>query len=217
VATSGSARVIDVVTPVGLARAEVRRPVRARGTLVLGHGAGGGIGAKDLTTACGAALAQGWAVALVEQPWRVAGKRVAAAPARLDEAWVPVVQALRSGRGALPGPLVLGGRSAGARVACRTAATLHAAAVVALAFPLHPPGRPERSRAAELGLLEGTPFVVVQGRRDPFGSPEDVREVAPASGRVVAVDGDHALSADLPAVATAVADLLADLLGAAVG
>ncbi|WP_426561860.1 alpha/beta family hydrolase [Angustibacter sp. McL0619] len=210
-AASPAARVLEVETPTGPARAHVRRPVNAVGTMVLGHGAGGGIGAKDLTAAARAGLDCGWAVVLVEQPWRVAGKRVAAPPPRLDEAWLPVVQALRSGRGSLPGPLVLGGRSAGARVACRTATALGAAGVLALAFPLHPPGRPERSRADELALVQGLPLLVVQGRRDPFGGPQDVGLVLPPSGRVVAVDGDHGLSADLPAVVSAVRELLVEL------
>ncbi|GAA4346127.1 alpha/beta hydrolase family protein [Angustibacter luteus] len=204
-------QVRDVETPVGPARVHVRRPVRAVGTLVLGHGAGGGFGAKDLTAAARAAVDDGWAVALVEQPWLVAGKRVAAPPPRLDEAWLPAVRELRSGRGALPGPLVVGGRSAGARVACRTATALAADAVLALAFPLHPPGKPERSRADELALVGGLPLLVVQGRRDPFGGPQDVEPVLPSSGRVVAVAGDHGLSGDLPAVVAAVRELLAQL------
>jgi predicted alpha/beta-hydrolase family hydrolase len=210
-ASRHTTRVQDVETATGLARAHVRRPPNAVGTLVLGHGAGGGIGAKDLAAASRAALESGWAVALVEQPWKVAGKRVAAPPPRLDEAWVPVVEALRAGRSALPGPLVLGGRSAGARVACRTATALAASAVLALAFPLHPPGKPERSRAGELALVDGIALLVVQGRRDPFGGPQDVEPVLPRSGRVVAVDGDHGLSADLPAVAEAVRRLLVEV------
>jgi predicted alpha/beta-hydrolase family hydrolase len=208
-------RVVDVDTPAGPARAHVRRPPRAVGTLVLGHGAGGGVEAADLVPVTAAAVAAGWAVALVEQPWRVAGGRVAPAPARLDLAWLPVVRALRSGRGALPGPLVTGGRSAGARVACRTAPQVAAAACVCLAFPLHPPGRPERSRAAELTAAGDRPLLVVQGARDPFGTPDEVRAVLPASARLVAVPGGHSLdtAAATRAAAAAVVDLLRQVAG----
>jgi predicted alpha/beta-hydrolase family hydrolase len=203
-------RVVDVLTPEGLARAHVSRPSSAHGTLVLGHGAGGGIAAPDLQAVAAAAVAAGWAVVLVEQPWRVAGRKVATAPPKLDVAWRAVVEAVTSGRGALPAPLVVGGRSAGARVACRTAADLGAAAVVALAFPLRPPGKPgAESRAAELARAasSGRPVLVVQGRRDPFGAPGEI-ESARTGAQVVPVDGDHGLKADTAAVATAVVGLL---------
>ena len=131
---------------------------------MLGHGAGGGVDALDLLAARDAALEAGWRVALVEQPWRVRGRKVAEAPARLDQAWVDVMGSLAGG------PLVVGGRSAGARVACRTAAEVGADAVLCLAFPLHPPGRPERSRLGELAAVQ-VPVLVVQGARDPFGVP----------------------------------------------
>jgi uncharacterized protein len=206
-------RVVDVDTAMGPARAHVTRPPSARGTLVLGHGAGGGVEAVDLQAVAAAAADAGWAVALVEQPWRVAGRRVAPAPARLDVAWLAVVSALRSGRGALPGPLVVGGRSAGARVACRTAEEVGASAVVALAFPLHPPGRPDApSRAGELerAASGGRPVLVVQGRRDAFGAPPEV-SAACGAARVVQVEGDHGLKADPAAVAEAVVELLAAL------
>ncbi len=209
-----STRLVEVDTPEGQARAHVRRPARAVGTLVLGHGAGGGIGAPDLVAVAGAAASAGWAVALVEQPWRVAGRRVAAAPPRLDAAWVPVVAALRGGRSALPGPLVVGGRSAGARVACRTAAAVDAAAVVALAFPLHPPGRPERSRADELALVapgSSRPLLVVQGRSDAFGGASVLADLLGGRAEVVAVDGDHGLARDPAGVAEAVVAFLARL------
>jgi predicted alpha/beta-hydrolase family hydrolase len=209
VAERVTARVVEVGTPTGTARAHVRRPRSAIGTFVLGHGAGGGVGAADLVAVAGAAVAAGWAVALVEQPWRVAGRRVAAPPPRLDEAWVPVLRALRSGRGALPGPLVTGGRSAGARVACRTGDQLGAAATVCLAFPLHPPGRPERSRAPELGAAV-RPLLVVQGERDAFGGPAEVREVLPEGAELVAVPGTHAL--DTAAATAAAADAVAAFL-----
>jgi predicted alpha/beta-hydrolase family hydrolase len=134
------------------------------GLVVLGHGAGGGTRSVDLLAARQAAHEAGYRVALVEQPWRVRGRRVAEAPPKLDLAWVDVLQAL-SGT-----PLVCGGRSAGARVACRTAAEVGADAVLCLAFPLHPPGRPERSRLPELELVD-VPLLVVQGDRDAFGMP----------------------------------------------
>jgi len=140
----------------------------ARSLLVLGHGAGGGVNAPDLVALRSAALARGVAVAMVTQPYRVAGRRAPAPAAHLDEAWQAVVAVVRTGALARI-PLVVGGRSSGARVACRTAVALDAAGIVALAFPLHPPGKPERSRAAE--LLTGVPTLVVNGDRDPFGVP----------------------------------------------
>jgi len=204
--------VVDVETPAGTARAHVQRPPSAVGALVLGHGAGGGVQAADLVAVRAAAVAAGWAVALVEQPWRVQGRRVAPAPPRLDEAWVPVLRALRSGRGALRGPLVTGGRSAGARVACRTAEQVGAAATVCLAFPLHPPGRPDRSRADELALVAARPVLVVQGERDAFGVPQEIQAVLPANGRLVAVPGGHAL--DTSAATRAAADAVTAFLRA---
>ena len=155
---------MEITTPVGTARVVVEGP-GGRGALVLGHGAGGGTDAPDLLAARDAGLAAGLQVVRVEQPWRVAGRRVAEAPPRLDTAWTAVVREL-----SLPGALVLGGRSAGARVACRTAGELGAAAVLALAFPLVPPGRPDRSRLPEL-LAPDVPRLVVTGERDPFGVP----------------------------------------------
>jgi predicted alpha/beta-hydrolase family hydrolase len=166
---------------------------------VLGHGAGGGIEAPDLVAVTGRLAADGWTVARVLQPYRVAGRRAPAPAARLDEAWTAVVAALRSENA---GPLVVGGRSSGARVACRTATAVGAAAVVCLAFPLRPPRRPEVSRAGELAL-GGVPLLVVQGERDPFGGPADF----PADVDVAAVPGDHALRA-AAAVAAAVGDWL---------
>ena len=130
--------ILDVDTPLGLARAHLTEG-GDRGTLVLGHGAGGGIESADLVELTAEAAAAGWRVARVEQPWRVAGRRIATAPPKLDEAWTVVLDRLRAD-GLLTGALVLGGRSAGARVACRTAAAQVAGGVLALAFPLHPPG-----------------------------------------------------------------------------
>jgi predicted alpha/beta-hydrolase family hydrolase len=193
-------------TPLGPARTHTTDPAGdLRGTLVLGHGAGGGVESADLLAVTTAASADGWRVVRVEQPWRVAGKRIAPAPARLDEAWRAVL-------GRLTGPLVLGGRSAGARVACRTAAEQEAAGVLALAFPLHPPGKPEKSRAAELTAVP-MPLVVVQGETDAFGSPADVAAVlsGQAGASVYAVPGDHSLKRNLDVVAAAALSWLTDL------
>jgi predicted alpha/beta-hydrolase family hydrolase len=153
----------EVPTPVGPARVHLETPDGAHGLLALGHGAGGGVDAPDLLAARDAGHARGLAVARVEQPWRVAGRRVAEAPPRLDAAWTAVLQALGP-----TGPLVVGGRSSGARVACRTASSLDADAVLALAFPLRAPRG--RSRDHELAL-PGVPRLVVQGARDAFGVP----------------------------------------------
>ncbi|MFJ4778491.1 alpha/beta family hydrolase [Streptomyces sp. NPDC088762] len=161
-------RTESVDTPAGEARITWHTAPKADLVLAVSHGAGGGIEARDLRALAAALPARGITVALVEQPWRVAGKKVAAAPRVLDEGWRGLWPALAK---AGP-PVVAGGRSAGARVACRTAAELGAAGVLALAFPLHPPGKPEKSRAQEL-LGAGRPTLVVQGGRDPFGRPEE--------------------------------------------
>jgi predicted alpha/beta-hydrolase family hydrolase len=160
------------------------------GTVVLGHGAGGGLGALDLTVAREVLVDHGWAVVVVEQPWLVAGRKVAGRPATLDEAWVPVVRAVTTGRGRLPRPLVVGGRSAGARVACRTAAELEADAGLLLSFPLHPPGRPDTLRAHELALAPD-PSWVVQGTRDSFGTPAELAAYLPAGATLLEVPGAH--------------------------
>ena len=202
----------QIDTPLGPARVLSAGPsARAAGTLVLGHGAGGGVESADLAAVTQAASGAGWCVLRVEQPWRVAGKRIAPAPARLDLAWRAVLASLRDA-GRLTLPLVLGGRSAGARVACRTAAEEGADGVLALGFPLHPPGRPGRSRADELTGV-AVPLLVVQGERDAFGGPDDVRTVLRGhpSARVCAVPGDHGLKKDPEAVAAAVVAWLAGL------
>jgi predicted alpha/beta-hydrolase family hydrolase len=188
-----SVREID--TPVGMARAHLTRPDRPAGALVLGHGAGGGIEAPDLV-AMTSLTDDGWLVVRVEQPWRVAGRRIATPPAQLDTAWLAVLGALTTGRGRLPGPLVVGGRSAGARVACRTAAEVGASAVLALSFPLHPPGRPEKSRADEARLVTdaGRPLVVIQGERDAFGGPDEVRAALGEAAVVRGVRGTHSFT-----------------------
>jgi predicted alpha/beta-hydrolase family hydrolase len=201
----------DVATPEGAARIHVRTPPEgAAGTLVLGHGAGGGFGAADLGAVTSAGVAAGWRVVQVEQPWKVAGRRVAVAPPRLDVAWLAVLETLPEHVGEL-GRLVVGGRSAGARVACRTAAQVGAVGVCCLAFPLHPPGKPEKSRADELRLVAGSlPLLVVQGLTDPFGTPDEVAAVA-GGDAVRAVPGDHGMKADPKGVAAAVVDWLATL------
>jgi hypothetical protein len=201
-----------ISTPLGLARAHrTELSAEVRGTLLLGHGAGGGVESADLLAVTAEAAAAGWRVVRIEQPWRVAGRRIAPAPARLDEGWRAVLDALRRSD-SLTGPLVLGGRSAGARVACRSAVEQGAAGVLALAFPLHPPGKPEKSRAAELTAVP-VPLAVVQGERDAFGSPEEV--AATLAGRtgasVYAVPGDHALTRNVDVVAAAALSWLANL------
>jgi len=176
-----------VQTPYGTARYVLTRPVRPKGLVVLGHGAGGDVDAKDLVAVHGAAVAAGFAVALVTQPYRVAGRLAPAPAAQLDVAWSAVVRKLVGRRYTR---IFVGGRSSGARVACRTAVELGAAGVVALAFPLHPPGRPEKSRDAE--LRTGVPTLVVNGDRDAFGVPEPDASVEV----VVRPRETHALSRD---------------------
>lgn len=193
--------VIDIDTPRGLARAHVRSAADPRGALVLGHGAGGTIEAPDLQAVTEAANAEGFAVALVEQPYRVRGSRSSPPAVHLDEAWIAVLEHLRAGE--LEGlPLVAGGRSAGARVACRTAAPVGAVAVLCLAFPLQPPARKGKEPAPDrLAELDGVavPVLVVQGERDRFGVPP-----AGAAREVAVVPGDHSLKKDAPAVTAAV-------------
>jgi predicted alpha/beta-hydrolase family hydrolase len=189
---------VDIDTPHGPARAHVQKIENAVGTLVLGHGAGGGVSAPDLMVATRAALEAQVSVALVEQPYVVAGRKSQAPAAQLDAAWIAAVERLRDSEL----PLIVGGRSAGARVACRTAATTGAAAVLCLAFPVHPPGKPEKTRLAELDAVQ-LPVLVVQGERDPFGMPPDG-----PNRTVVKVSGDHGLKADPAAVAAAIGDWL---------
>jgi predicted alpha/beta-hydrolase family hydrolase len=201
-------RRVEVTTPRGVAWADVDRPAGTPvGLLVLGHGAGGGVEAADLLATRRAALEAEWAVARVTQPYRVAGRRSPPAGPVLDEAWLPVVTKVRSGRGLGVLPVVFGGRSSGARVACRTATAGHAAGVLALAFPLHPPGHPERSRLDELAGLS-VPVLVVQGDRDPFGMPP-----AADGRRIVVVPGDHSLRSAAEPIRLAVAAFLTSLVG----
>ncbi|MFI1162718.1 alpha/beta family hydrolase [Streptomyces sp. NPDC020801] len=173
-----------VETEAGAARITWHRAEKARLVLAVSHGVGGGVEARDLQALARTLPGQGVTVALVEQPWRVAGRKMAPAPKTLDAGWRGIWPALAG-----PGlPVVSGGRSAGARVACRTAAGLGAHAVLALSFPLHPPGRPEKSRAEEL-LGAGVPTLVVQGGNDPFGRPAEFPE---GSYELIEVPyGDH--------------------------
>ena len=185
-------RLVD--TPEGPARTTTTDPGSDPvGTLVLGHGAGGLRWTLDVLATRDAAVAAGWQVVLVDQPWRVAERRVGPRPAVLDTAWLPVLADVAGHRGS--GRLVVGGRSAGARVACRTAAEVGASAVVALSFPLHPPGKPHQSRAAELAqpAASGIPVHVVQGTTDPFGRPDEVAAALPAGATLDTVAGPHSL------------------------
>ena len=192
---------LEVETPHGQAHVHLRPADEPRAALVLGHGAGGGVTAKDLVTAADVAHAEGVSVALVEQPYRVAGRRSPAPARQLDAAWTAVLDHLTAGE--LRGlALIAGGRSLGARVACRTVEATGAVAVLCLAFPLQAPRRSgapaAQSRLPELDAVR-VPTLIVQGVSDPFGMPP-----AAAGRTVVQVPGDHGLKKDLPAVAAAV-------------
>jgi predicted alpha/beta-hydrolase family hydrolase len=205
--------VLEIETPHGVARAYLHAAEDPRAALVLGHGAGGGVEAPDLVAAREAARSEGIIAALVEQPYRVAGRRSPARGPQLDAAWTAVVEALRTDE--LNGlPLIVGGRSLGARVACRTSKASGAIAVLCLAFPLEPPrraGKPPQSRLAELEAV-ALPTLVVQGERDPFGIPPPG-----PSRKVVKVPGDHGLKADLDAVSAAVRAWIAEVVAALAG
>lgn len=179
-----SARETPVDTPYGPGRLVVRRARRSAATLVLSHGAGNGVEARDLAALAAALPDHGVTVALFEQPWRVAGKKIASPPPTLDVGLQAAVRTLRPRT-----PLVLGGRSAGARSAARCATGLGAAGCLALAFPLHPPGRPEKTRVAEL-TGAGVPTLVVQGERDSMGRPEEFPE---GTDLAVVPAADHGL------------------------
>ena len=202
---------LEVDTAHGIARVHLRSGEGARrGLVVLGHGAAGGVTSRDLVAASDAALEASVDVALVEQPYRVAGRRSPSPAHMLDTAWIAVVEHLRSEvAGGLP--VVVGGRSSGARVACRTVGQVGAHGVLCLAFPLLPPrrsvGQPATSRLSELDAVS-VPTLVVQGERDRFGVPP-----ASALRTVVTVSGDHSLRSDLPAVAAAVQAWLLRLVG----
>lgn len=205
---------LEVETPHGLANAHLYPADEPRAALALGHGAGGGVTSRDLVAVMDVARSEGVSAALVEQPYRVAGRRSPAPARQLDAAWTAVIELLVAGE--LRGlPLIVGGRSLGARVACRTAEAIGAVAVLCLAFPLQPPrraaGTAAPSRLAELEQVP-VPTLVVQGARDPFGIP-------PAAARrtVVQVPGDHSLRTDLRAIEAAVRAWLPGVLRQAAG
>jgi predicted alpha/beta-hydrolase family hydrolase len=194
---------MEISTPHGLARVHTQEAAgEPRALLVLGHGAGGGVSAPDLMATAKVALEMDVSVALVEQPYRVAGRKSPAPAHQLDTAWVSVVEAL-----APQVPVITGGRSSGARVACRTAAASAAVGVLCLAFPVHPPGKPEKTRLDELDAVE-VPVLVVQGESDPFGMPPP----KPPNRTVVQLPGNHSLKSDLPGLRTAVSGWLNTLL-----
>ncbi|MDX6554146.1 MAG: uncharacterized protein QOD86_341 [Miltoncostaeaceae bacterium] len=205
--TTADPAVEEVETPHGPARVHLHAAGTPRAGLALGHGAGGGVGSRDLELATRVGRELGVSVALVEQPYRVAGRRGPSPARQLDAAWTAVMAHLRAGSFAGV-PLIAGGRSSGARVACRTAEAVGAAGVLCLAFPLVPPGRTERpSRLPELEAV-AVPALVVQGERDPFGIPPEG-----PSRRVVLVAGDHALRSDAAGLTAAVRGWLEELLG----
>ncbi|HKS44776.1 MAG TPA: alpha/beta family hydrolase [Amycolatopsis sp.] len=195
---------LTIDTPHGPARAELHCAEEGVAVLLLGHGAGGGIAAKDLVAVTRAAQAAGVHVALVEQPYRVAGRRAPAPARQLDAAWLAVADELTDRFDGLP--LVFGGRSSGARVACRTASAGQAVAVLCLAFPEHPPGKPDRTRQPELDAVE-VPTLVVQGEIDPFGRPEPGPH-----HEVVVIPGTHALDSDLDALSRSTSEWLSRVL-----
>jgi uncharacterized protein len=205
--------VLALDTPHGQANAHLHPADDPKAALVLGHGAAGGVTSRDLVAVTEVARSEGVSVALVEQPYKVAGRRSPAAAHHLDAAWTAVVDQLRAAE--LRGlPLVTGGRSSGARVACRTAEATGAVALLCLAFPLQPPRRsgssPAPSRLSELDAVT-VPMLVVQGERDQFGMPP------PGPRRtVIHVPGNHSLRTDVPAVAAAVRDWLAGIVREAV-
>ena len=180
------ATVRSVATPQGEGRLHTRRARSPAATLLLSHGAGGGIEARDLEALADALPAQGVSVVLFEQPWRVAGRKIATPPATLDAALRCAADVMR-----VRTPLVVGGRSAGARSAARTARALGATGCLALSFPLHPPGRPERSRLDELASV-GLPTLVVQGSNDAMGRPEEFPESLRGVDLAVVPGADHA-------------------------
>lgn len=200
-----------VPTPHGDARVHVARPAEEPvGLVMLGHGAGGGVNAHDLQLAAEVALGVGLVVALVEQPYRVAGRRAPAPAVQVDAAWCAVAEHLHVAELAAL-PLIVGGRSFGGRVACRTSADVGAAGVLCLAFPLHPPRRPERSRLPELTAVT-VPTLVVQGDRDAFGVPDAA--TLPSGISLVVVSGDHSLKKDAAAIRAAITTWLTALIPA---
>jgi uncharacterized protein len=196
------------MTVAGPALAEAEGPKHPKLLLVLTHGAGGGVASKDVLAAKRGGLAAGAVVALVTQPYRVRGASAPGAATRQDAAWLDIIGALREEHPGLP--LVQGGRSNGARVACRTAQQAGATAVIALAFPLHPPGKaddPARSRAGELRAA-GVPVLVINGERDPFGIPD-----ADDAAKLVVLPGEtHSLSGHSQVITTEVETLVGEVI-----
>jgi uncharacterized protein len=195
----------EIETPRGMARVLLQHALDPKAALILGHGAGGSVSAPDLQVATRVALEEDVSVALVEQPYLVAGRTSAPPAPHLDEAWLAVVEQLE-----FQLPVITGGRSSGARVACRTAAATGAVGVLCLAFPLQPPrrasGKVPDSRLAELDAVE-VPVLVVQGRNDQFGVPPEG-----PNRRVVVLEGDHGLKKDLDGLGDAVRDWLRERL-----
>jgi hypothetical protein len=199
---------MKITTVAGRATAELDGADRGEFLLVLTHGSAGGVDSADLRAACDAAVAAGGWVARVMQPYRLRGARAPGSPQRQDDAWLDIIAALRRRyRGV---PLLQGGRSNGARVACRTAQAAGASGVLALAFPLHPPGRPEKSRADELRAA-GTNVLVINGSRDPFGIPDP----ADATRVVVLPRETHALSGAAGQITSEVGAWIGAVLGRA--
>jgi hypothetical protein len=205
---------VEIETSSGPAHVELSERAPGGGAptflLVATHGAGGSPDALDVLAVAKAAAEFGAATALVTQPYRVRGARAPGSAAKQDQAWTELVRKLQDETGDVP--LVQCGRSNGARVACRTARAVKAAGVIALAFPLHPPGHPEKSRASELAAA-GTPVLVVNGDRDPFGIPEKSEAT-----RVVVLPGEtHSLARNPAVIGEAVADWLRALPGLPLG
>jgi len=196
---------IELDTPHGPARVHLQTADNATTALVLGHGAGGGVSSPDLMATTKAAIEEGITVALVEQPYRVAGRKSPAPAPQLDAAWISVLEQLQANQ--LQGlAIIAGGRSSGARVACRTADETGASGVLCLAFPVHPPGKagdPSKSRLHELDAV-GVPTLVVQGENDPFGLPPGGPDRI-----VITVPGNHSLR-NTAAIAAAVTPWLSE-------
>lgn len=195
---------LTIETTRGAATVSLRVAEGSRGLLVLGPGASGKTDSKDLLAVADAVHAAGVSVAIVTPPYAAAGKKVPPRGSASDEAWIDVVGALRD---ELPDqPVVTGGRSFGSRVACRTSDATGSVGVLCLAFPLHPPGKPEKLRLSDLESAT-VPTLVIQGRKDPFGCPPEAEH-----RRVVVVDGDHSLTKEHETITQTVVAWIDDLL-----